>query len=303
MSTEPLSGHRGLTVLRDEAGLVEVLRDVIVAEGPDALKFLQSQLSQDLTTLGEGTATWSFLLQPAGKLVGFVRVVRTGSESYRIDGDPGVGSGIEAALRRFLIRTKCTLALTENVPMVAVRGPGSLPLRASVGAVDDCFPSMTGFDVFADNVVERIRDLSVVAPECYEYLRIASGVPMWPYDLTESTIPNATGLISIAVSFTKGCYVGQELVERIDSRGAATPRSLRRIHFKSSEAVSPLDFAVGAEVFDTSGSKGSLTSVASIDNKAGVALAYLHRDVAIGAVVTLGSSTGVAGMVSALEIG
>ena len=130
---------------------------------------------------------------------------------------------------------------------------------------------------------------------------------MWPNELTGSTIPNATGLVAIAVSFTKGCYVGQELVERIDSRGASTPRVLRRIVFPSAVPTVPLsggaagELVVGAELCNAHGVRGAITSVAvHPDTSAAVALGYVHRDVDVGSPLAVAS---VAGVVAALEIG
>ena len=300
MTASMLSGSAGIRALTESVGAVPVPRDVLVAEGPDALKFLQSQVSQDLSGLAEGAATWSFLLQPTGKLVGFFRVTRVGSETYRLDSDPGIGTRVEAALRRFLIRTKCTLSLTENSPTWAVRGPDALSADGSVPA----FPGMTGYDLLAPDAPDAIV---IVAPECLDYVRIASGVPVWPNELTGSTIPNATGLVAIAVSFTKGCYVGQELVERIDSRGASTPRVLRRIVFPSAVPTVPLsggaagELVVGAELCNAHGVRGAITSVAvHPDTSAAVALGYVHRDVDVGSPLAVAS---VAGVVAALEIG
>jgi tRNA-modifying protein YgfZ len=301
-----LTGVVGIDALRNAGGAVAVRRDVLSAEGPDASTFLQSQLSQDISRLGEGETAWSFLLQPTGKLVGFFRVTRTGAESFRLDGDPGVGVGVEAALRRFLIRTKCTIALREGVGGWAVRGS---ELRTPPGAVPS-IPGLPGYDLIdaagADSfdAVDSAPDVARVAPLCLEYLRIAAGIPVWPYELSESTIPNATGLVGLAVSFTKGCYVGQELVERIDSRGTVTPRVLRRLRFDAPDVpTSTQDLVVGAELFVGGDAKGSLTSVAQEPGGSTVsALGYVHRDVQTGSPLHAGSPAGAVGSVLAVEI-
>lgn len=294
MSGRVLTGEQGVHALTDSCGAVAVTRDVIVADGPDTLKFLQSQLSQDLSELAIGDATWSFLLQPTGKLIGFMRVTRTHEATFRLDADPGTGSGMEAALRRFLIRTKCVLTLVESSPVWALRGPDAAEF-APDGAVP-AFPAMSGVDVFVDALSS---DVPMVDPECLSYVRIASGVPMFPYELNDSTIPNATGLVGLAVSFSKGCYVGQELVERIDSRGAMTPRVLRRIQFDGVELSVAELISVGAELTHDGSVRGTITSVASLPDGADpttatvVALGYLHRDTEPGSSVNCGPSTGV----------
>ena len=312
MNEDLVGGREGVGALTNGCGVVRLSRDVISAVGPDTMKFLQSQLSQDVSTLETSESRWSFLLQPTGKLVGLFRVTRISLEECRLDADPGMGEGVENALRRFLIRTKCALTLQRDAVVHAVRGEGATAPGA-IDAADQvrCFPSMQGVDIF-DPSFTPPAGMTRVEPDCYDYLRIASGVPMWSRELIESTIPNATGLLPVAVSFTKGCYVGQELVERIDSRGAETPKSLRRLTFESSNG-SPDEslLLAGAEVFvaeDTTGPKGSkglLTSVAVIEGLPPVALAYLHRDVEVGSAVRVGpvGPATLSATVRALEIG
>ena len=299
MSAAVLYGAEGVLALTNSVGAVLMARDVIVAEGPDTLKFLQSQVSQDLGGLEVGASTWSFLLQPTGKLVGFLRVTRVAPDTYRLDADRGAGAGIESALRRFLIRTKCVISLTESSPMWAVRGPDALLHGAPVGSVRG-LPVLAGFDLFSDQLP---FDAPMVDPLCFEYVRISSGIPMWPYELNESTIPNATGLVGLAVSFSKGCYVGQELVERIDSRGATTPRVLRRVGFDEVVDASLADLVPGAELFSGGVARGVLTSASEMPARpdggpvAVAAMAYVHRDIGPGSSV---ECAGVRGIVSAL---
>ncbi len=287
-----LSGTEGVRTLTETVGAVAVVRDVLTAVGADSAKFLQSQLSQDISGLEIGASTWSFLLQPTGKLVGFFRVTRTADDAFRLDGDAGIGEGIETALRRFLIRTKCTISLAVCQPMWAVRGPNSSATAMNGGV--SCFPTLQGFDVFDGELPNGVME---VAPECLEYVRISAGVPMWPYELNEATIPNATGFVSLGVSFSKGCYVGQELVERIDSRGTITPRLLRRVRFDA-PGTDLTKISVGSDIFHLTATsetaKGVVTSRAT-DPFSGdvVVLAYIHRGIDEGSNVHVGSSVGV----------
>lgn len=107
----------------------------------------------------------------------------------------------------------------------------------------------------------------------HELRRIAAG---WPRMGTEiepgSTIPAITGVVPVAVDFTKGCYPGQELVERMDSRGADAPRSLRIVDLEEGAAVGDPVVVDGAEV-------GTITSVAG---DGGIGLAYVKRGHDVG---------------------
>jgi tRNA-modifying protein YgfZ len=185
-------------------------RDVIDVTGSDALTYLQSQVSQDLQPLADGARVWSFVLQPAGKVDALVRVHRIGPEHVRVDVDHGFGDVVLARLARFKIRVAADLAL-RTVPCVSVRG-GDAP----VDLLDDQAVPPPGVPQGSPADLELAR-IDAVWP--------AMGAEIVPGE----TIPAETGITDVAVSFTKGCYPGQELVERMDSRGASAPRLLQRV--------------------------------------------------------------------------
>jgi folate-binding protein YgfZ len=111
----------------------------------------------------------------------------------------------------------------------------------------------------------------MVSRDAYEAVRIEAGVPAMGAELTDRTIPAETGIVDRTVSFTKGCYTGQELVARIDSRGGHVPRHLRGLVLSG---PAPPGAAIEVDGKNT----GSLTSVAARPDGA-VALAYVGRDV------------------------
>lgn len=237
-----------------------IRRDVIVGEGIDTVRFLHSQLSQDIASMGGGEVRWSFLLQPSGKLVGLVRVVRGDGDRVTIDTDSGNGAGVLEALNRFKIRTKCDLELHSERPFDATWAD-RLP---NLSAVND------------EGISEGTLDSTLA-----EMAAIVTGFPRWASELDETTIPNATGLVAYAASFTKGCYTGQELVERIDSRGGNVPRRLVGLDFIDRSTARR-----GDEVSFDGKSVGVLTGVTTDPRtNRSVALAYVKRDVAGGTVV------------------
>ena len=119
-------------------------------------------------------------------------------------------------------------------------------------------------------------DVSDLEPAAWEAHRIAAGVPVMGAELTDKTIPAETGLVAITASFTKGCYTGQELVARIDSRGGNVPRHLRRL--RSASALAPGDDLTNADGKVV----GAVTSAAVHPELGVVALGYLARSVAAG---------------------
>ncbi len=230
-------------------------RDVVHAAGADTVAYLQGQLAQDIAALGVGGSAWSLLLEPAGKVDAWLRVTRVGETEVVLDTDRGGGELVLARLERFKLRTDCTLEPHEAMPALAVRGvrpdpPVGLPIA---------WPGVPGYDLLGPSA-QVPDDVTLVDAEAYEVARIASGVPATGTDLTADTIPAEAGqwLIDASVSFTKGCYTGQELVARVDSRGGNVPRPLRRL-----EVDSPADASlVGQEVRASGHAVGRITSAA-----------------------------------------
>jgi folate-binding protein YgfZ len=257
----------------DATGGIVLARDVVRAAGPDTLSFLQGQLSQDLDSLAVGDAAFSLLLQPQGKVDAFLRVTRTGEEEVVLDTDAGWGGAVIARLERFRLRVRCDLEALPDWRVVALRGipVDDLDLPTDAWAVPPETPGATGIDLIGPGVAVP-EEVPALAPGAYEALRIAAGVPRMGPELGESTIPAATGVVDRSVSFTKGCYTGQELVARIDSRGGNTPTRLRLVVIDGSVPMAGATLEVeGKEV-------GTLTSVAPAPGGA-VAMAYVRRSV------------------------
>lgn len=202
-------------------------RDVVVVDGPDAQKYLHSQVSQALQDMAVGEQRWTFVLEPTGKVDALARVTRVSDDRFELDTDAGFGEALLTRINRFKIRVA---AETSLIP-------------AAGTAVDPA--------------VERAR--------------IEAGWPRMGAEIVPGdTIPGGTGLTGIAVSYTKGCYPGQELVERMDSRAASAPKLLRRLTVADGTAA-------GDPVLDDGVEVGVVTSVAGP-----VALAWIKRSSELG---------------------
>ena len=250
-----------------EAFAAWVERDVIRAQGPDTLTFLQGQLSQDLESMATDESRWSLLLAPTGKVDAWLRVTRSADDEFVLDTDGGWGDAVIARLQRFKLRTKCDIEPVDGWRCLAVRGT----TVADPAARPIAWPGVVGVDLLGADVAPP-PDVPMV--DLYERLRIESGVPAMGRELTESMIPVDAGqwLIDASVSFTKGCYTGQELVARIDSRGGNAPHPVRGLRV-------PGRVDVGATVTSVEGrALGELTSVSFIEDRGEtVALAPLAR--------------------------
>jgi tRNA-modifying protein YgfZ len=281
--------------LRHVLAAVPVARDVLRVAGPEALTYLQGQLSQDVGDgFDVGATTWSFVLQPTGKVDAWVRVTRTGDDEVVLDVDGGHGEALIARLRRFLLRTKADVDPLDWA-CVAVRGPGAVAAArdsaAEAGAelaVPAGWPAAEGADLLGPEVRPPVG-LPGADLEAYEALRVRAGVPAMGAELTDRTIPAEAGqwVVDASVSFTKGCFTGQELVARIDSRGGHVPRHLRGLVIAEGERP-PVDAPIvvdGAEV-------GRVTSAARAPEGGAVALGYVGRGVTPPAAVEISTPSG-----------
>ena len=304
--------------LRRGAGVGRTSRDVLAVRGPDAETYLQGQLSQDLAPLAEGASADSLLLEPDGKLCALVRVTRTGGGEFVLDVDGGYGEAMAARLRRFLLRSKVEMEHLEW-RCLAVRGERSEEIAAALPPVGSGpgrlvvpfeWNGWRGVDVLgpADLVPDPRRGdvpegAVACGPDAFEACRITSGVPAMGTELTAKTIAAEAGLVERTVSFTKGCYTGQELVARLDARGSKVARRLVGLVAPagpaSSEPLAPGmtlhagdapagDAAAGDKVL------GTVTSAAwSSELGAWAALAYLHRSVEVPGEVRLRTGDGI----------
>ena len=258
--------------LRQSAGVVELPRDFVRVTGPDASKFLQGQLSQDVLALGAGASAWSLLLAPNGKVVALLRLTVVTGDDFVLDTDPGWAQTVIERINRFKLRVNADVEAIEGWRCLAVRGPDAHQV-APTGAPAD-WPGLPGVDLLGPDVEapEGARPCSL---DAYEVVRIEAGVPVMGRELNESTIPAEAGIVDRSVSFTKGCYTGQELVARIDSRGGNVPRRLRGL-VVTGETPPPS----GATLHADGKEVGVVTSAAfSPGRGAPVALAYVRRAV------------------------
>jgi tRNA-modifying protein YgfZ len=251
---------------------------VVAVEGPETFSFLQSLVSQDLDGLADGASTRSLLLQPQGKLTAIFGLLRVSEELALLYTDEGFGPALADGLRRFKIRVKAEIDDRSGAwGVLSVRGDAS---SLDVELATDCvaLPVAGGVDVVGPvEGLGTVRDALVRAGAAigdhasYERARIEAGVPRQGVDVDERTIPQEAFLERDTVSFTKGCFLGQELVCRIDTRGHVN-KYLRRLRVDG--AVPEVGAAVAFDGKDV----GVVTSVAPVDDGS-VALAMVRREV------------------------
>lgn len=246
-------------------------RGVLEVAGPDAEEFLQGQLSQDIAGLAPDQSAWSLILQPQGRIDAFVRVTRRAADRFILDTD-GPLEQVTARLQRFMLRTDVTLEPLAW-QCIAVRGPGAAEVAAS-GEIIGPVPT-GGIDVLGPAPAVP-PDVPGIDAETLEAHRIRCGLPRMGVDIDDRTIPAEAEVVPFTVSFTKGCFTGQELVARMDSRGSNAPRYLRRLVFHDR-----VDLASGRAIASADGTEVGTVTSAAWDAIAGatVALGYIKRSV------------------------
>jgi folate-binding protein YgfZ len=284
-------------------------RGAVLVDGPDAFKFLQSLLSQDLDKLADGQGVHALLLQPQGKLDTDLRLLRVGDAAW-LDCEAGRGERLAASLRRFKIRIKADVTdRTGEWGCLTLRGPevaGRLEAAGAPPLPDEPHAHVPWTGVATEarlvradwpggppgaDVVGPVAELAGVwtalvasgftpaGLTAFEAARVQAGVPRQGLDIDEKTIPQEAFLELDAVSFTKGCFLGQELVCRIDSRGHVN-RLLRAVRIGAGGIDTTPPAGAGIVVGDKE--VGALTTVARSENGV-VALGYVRREVDVPA--------------------
>lgn len=271
----------GYAALVGGAGLVDRHGRVLEVTGPDAAAFLHGQTSADAEGMAVGAGAEALLLSPKGKLVAVGYLLRPGPQRFLFLIDAGVWDAAVERLVQFHLRVDCDIVGDDELGVWSVVGPASddvvatalgraaVPPAASLSVVE--VPALG-----ADAVAVRAREgafggihlagvasrpdfpgAGEVSEAALDARRVEVCVPLFGVDYDEATIPHDAGLVPRAVDLDKGCYVGQELVERIWSRGHANwaPRSVR---FGSGAAVP----APGAAVVAGDKEVGRLTTTA-----------------------------------------
>jgi hypothetical protein len=245
---------------------VPIVRDVITVTGSDAARFLHSQLSQDVASMEAGDSRNSFLLEPTGKITAILRVTRAGLDRFVLDTEPGFGDAVIARLGRFKIRVDAEMELATQT-WRAIRGLRDTTLSGGIPAwrMDG-----SAYDVFAP-AAAMPASIAEGTTDRFHAERLRASWPLMGIDVTQEMIPAETPIVESAVSFSKGCYPGQELVERMDSRGSRAPRLLVVV------PCSPTT-KVGDDVVVNGEHVGMFTSVAATDEGT-VGFAHVKRGV------------------------
>jgi folate-binding protein YgfZ len=225
-------------------------RDYVRVQGPDAGDFLQRMLSNDVLA---GESCEALLLTPKARVIAPLTVWRRGEDDFLLLTEPGLGETLRAALLRARFAAKCEIEPEEHVSTIVFGDGEGIPNG--------------DYGVPAREVLDARIEPDADAEEL-ERLRILARTPRWGRELDDRVMPAEAGLEERAVSFTKGCYPGQEPVARLKYRGHAN-RALRVLELEEGHLP-----AYDAEVVRDGKPVGRITSAVP-----GLALAYVRVEV------------------------
>ena len=302
--------------LLDHSGVYHLAnRAKIALTGGDRTRWLNGMVTNNVRDLAVGHGVYAFLLNPQGHILADLYAFNRG-ESILLDTEESQEPKLLSTFDRYIIMDDVEVAdQSKHLTALGIAGPNSRKTLESAGLTFPALeplqlvdiqwqgqsvtvvctdnPAIEGYEIWlapesVESVLQSLTTLGsqLVGPEALELLRVASGIPHYGRDIRERDLPQETEQ-QRALHFSKGCYVGQEIVERIRSRGAVHRK------FTGFYVEGPLP-EPGAKIQSDGKEIGEITSVATLpaaDGMRRVALGYIRREVAIpGKQLIAGSS-------------
>jgi folate-binding protein YgfZ len=288
--------------MREECGLlVRDDRGLLVVSGPEVADYLQGQLTNDVEAIEPGGSSYAALLDRKGHMQADMRVLRPGEgPELWLDLEPEGMAAASRHLQMYKIGREVEVTdASDGHTLLSLIGPRATEIARAVDGAS--LRTEAGVDLIVPTTErERVRDALLtagaveVSPAAAEIIRIEAGRPRFGAEMGTETMPAEAGIVEQAVSFTKGCYIGQETVARLHYKGKPN-RHLRGLRF--SAPATPGDaLRVGEKEVGTVGSAAVSPALGA------VGLAILRREAEPGATVAVGED-GVTAEVVALPFG
>jgi len=218
-------------------------RAFVRVAGPDAADYLQRMVSNDVLALTAGEMCDALLLTAKARVIAPLRILRRGEHDFLLLTEPELGEAVRRELVRMRFAAKAEIGPEEHESWIVLGG---------------------------GEVLDERPEGKEVGEEEYERWRVESGIPKWGHEIDDRVLPAEAGLDETHVSFTKGCYPGQEPIARQHHRGKVN-RRLRVVELEG-------DVSPGTELLLDGKTVGRITSVVP-----GLGLAYVRVEVPAGA--------------------
>jgi tRNA-modifying protein YgfZ len=288
--------------LREECGVLDrSARGKLVVSGPEAAEYLQGQLTNDVEGLSPGDGCYAALLDRKGHLQADMRVLRISPEEIWVDTEPEALEPTRRHLEMYKIGRDVAIAdVTAERTILSLIGPRSAEIAgtavlpehafeaAAVGGVE-CLAVGTaaGIDLIAKPAdAERLAALlaesgaAAVDTAAAEVIRVENGAPRFGAEMGNATMPAEAGIVERAVSFTKGCYIGQEPVARLHYKGRPNR------HLRGLELSAPA--TAGAELRLGEKEVGRIGTACVSPARGPIALAIVRREAEPGVELAVG---------------
>jgi tRNA-modifying protein YgfZ len=227
--------------LREECGLLpRDARTVISVNGPDGAEYLQGQLTNDVEAVAVGAGQYAALLDRKGHMQTDMRVLRIAADEIQLDLEPEPRAPALKHLTMYSIGRDVAVAdATEERALLSLIGPRAAEIAGTASLAEFAnhrtrvagtevlaVGTRDGIDLFCasadrDRLLVALTDAGAVevSPEAVEIVRVEAGVPRFGAEMDSATMPAEAAIVEDAVSFTKGCYIGQETVARLHYKG------------------------------------------------------------------------------------
>jgi folate-binding protein YgfZ len=295
--------------LRQSAGLADLsFRGRLCVVGPDRVRFLNGQVTNDVQALRVGRGCYAALVTHKGRMISDLCIHRLADELL-LDCEPGSGQPVAARLAEMTIADDVTVVdVSASYGLISIQGPAAAQALAAwdhpvpsepwqhvtwsqADAGDlclvnhprfgtagyDCFAPMAALPALWDQFAAAVEEVggTAVGWDAMEVARVEAGIPRYGADMDAHTLPAEAGLDTSAVSFSKGCYTGQEVIARIRTYGHVN-WNLRGLRLEHGVQVLPKP---GDKILDGDLEIGRVTSaVTSVALRTNIALGYVRRE-------------------------
>jgi folate-binding protein YgfZ len=306
---DALAEHKALT---EKAVFFDLsFRSRICLTGADRVRFLHGQVTNDVKNLAIETGCYAALVTAKGRMQSDLNIYCLAGELL-MDFEPGLTKAVVERLEKYLVADDVQIIdVTPHYGLLSVQGPQARPAVKSLALFNelpsqefkfaktldpvlgeiylanqprlrtegfDLFVPVAALGAFADKLLAATRDVGGRAGgwQALEMARIEAGIPRFGLDMDASNLPQECGIETRAVSYAKGCYIGQEVLNRIHTMGHVN-RELRGLRLADDLKILPQK---GDKLFHAGKEAGSVTStLASPRWRMNIALAYLRREV------------------------
>jgi folate-binding protein YgfZ len=297
--------------LKNSAGVLDLsFRSRLCLLGNDRKNFLNGQVTNNVKDLQVGQGCYAALITAKGKMQSDLNIYNLENEIL-LDFEPGLSDAVKQRLEKYIIADDVQIVdVAPHYGLLSVQGPKcsdainalllgfSLPKNplqfsslkdgtlGEIYLMNNPRAGSSGFDLFvptsslgvvADKLIAAVKQIggSACGWNALDVARLEAGIPRFGVDMNETNLPPEAGLESRAISYTKGCYIGQEVIARIRTYGQVA-KALRKLRLADDLKTSPVK---GDKLFLGEKEIGYITSAAASPSlKANIALGYVRRE-------------------------